>query len=96
MTRPSCKDITDEVFLSAVDEAIRVRGEVEETRWTIGSTRWDLAAVLAGHPEDVGAAPVDYPGMPEKLVLAKARKLINQRKLSGCWCGCRGDFERLT
>lgn len=35
-------------------------------------------------------------GFPEKVVLAKARKLILQKKLRGCFCGCRGDFELPT
>lgn len=32
-------------------------------------------------------------GFPEKVVLAKARKLIRRGVLTGCVCGCRGDFE---
>ncbi len=84
-------DITDEAFLDAVDEAIRLRGP----GWTIGATRWDVAAVLARHPEDVGEAPVEYPQMPQKVVLAKARKLINRELIVGCACGCRGGFEIL-
>lgn len=31
--------------------------------------------------------------VPVKLVLSKARRLINRRVLDGCTCGCRGDFE---
>ena len=30
---------------------------------------------------------------PDKLVLAKMRKLINKNLVSGCDCGCRGDYE---
>lgn len=33
----------------------------------------------------------DY--LPPKVVLAKLRKLVRQKKLRGCACGCRGDFE---
>ena len=32
-------------------------------------------------------------GIPDKLVLAKMRKLVYKRLVSGCICGCRGDFE---
>jgi hypothetical protein len=32
---------------------------------------------------------------PEKVVLAKARRLISRGLLDGCTCGCRGDFEVL-
>jgi hypothetical protein len=33
------------------------------------------------------------PGTPDKLVLAKMRNLIKHGLVSGCGCGCRGDFE---
>lgn len=33
------------------------------------------------------------PDWPTKVVLAKARKLIRRNLLTGCHCGCRGDFE---
>lgn len=87
-------DIADSAFLNAVDGAIAERSRVEGSPRTIGATRWDVAAVLAGHPEHVGGTPVDYPDMPYKVVLAKARSLIRRRLLSGCACGCRGEFER--
>ena len=37
----------------------------------------------------------DALGLPEKLVLAKGRKLILRGILSGCPCGCRGDWVPL-
>ncbi|MGQ4393817.1 hypothetical protein ACN6K5_003603 [Streptomyces violaceoruber] len=46
-------------------------------------TRWRVHAALE---ELLG--PV-----PEKIVLAKAKKLIRSGKLDGCACGCRGDFQ---
>lgn len=39
--------------------------------------RWELARHL---------------GFPEKVVLAKLRKLVRQKVIRGCACGCRGDF----
>jgi len=33
------------------------------------------------------------PGTPEKLRLAKMGQLIKRNLVSGCTCGCRGDFE---
>lgn len=33
------------------------------------------------------------PGVPGKLVLAKMRVLVRNGLVSGCPCGCRGDFE---
>ena len=32
-------------------------------------------------------------GIPPKLVLAKMRRLIRRGVVSGCPCGCRGDFK---
>lgn len=87
-------DITDEAFLDAVDEVARLRSEPGRP-WTIGASRWDVATVLAGHPELVGVSTADWPNMPPKVVLAKARKLIRRGLLDGCDCGCRGDFTRL-
>jgi hypothetical protein len=46
---------------------------------------WDVAAELN----------LRYPGVPEKVVLAKGRKLIRRGMLGGCWCGCRGDWSRV-
>lgn len=33
------------------------------------------------------------PGTPEKLQLAKMKILIKKGLVSGCDCGCRGDYE---
>lgn len=32
-------------------------------------------------------------GTPEKLQLAKMRRLYSRGFIGGCFCGCRGDFE---
>lgn len=31
--------------------------------------------------------------IPPKLGLAKLRQLLNRKLISGCACGCRGDWE---
>lgn len=79
-------DITDSAFIDAVLFCCA------EREMSV-ATRWDVTAVLAGHPEDVGGGPRDYPGMPWKVVLAKARSLIRRGLIDGCDCGCRGDFK---
>ena len=33
------------------------------------------------------------PGVPPKLQLSKMKQLIKRKFVSGCDCGCRGDFE---
>ena len=35
-------------------------------------------------------------GYPENVVRAKARRLIRRGLITGCACGCRGDFLRAT
>jgi len=88
-----CSDIPDLVFLAAIDECCRLRTEPGDRYPYTMATRWDVAAILAGHLEDVGGTPRDYPGVPEKVVMAKATKLDKRKLISGCGCGCRGDFE---
>lgn len=93
MVGVKCAEISDETFLAAVDEAARLRG-------FYSATRWDVACVLANRPDLVGVvegeerSTQDFPQMPPKLVLAKARKLIRRGLVTGCACGCRGDFLR--
>lgn len=43
-----------------------------------------------GDENDVHHAMPD--GTPDKLVLAKMRMLMRKGLVSGCDCGCRGDF----
>jgi hypothetical protein len=33
------------------------------------------------------------PQYPRKVIMAKCRSLIRRGLLTGCTCGCRGDFE---
>jgi len=77
--------IPDDAFLAAVETARTMRGHTT-------ATRWDVAAVLAGRPEDVGATADEYPAFPQSVILAKARRLYRPGKLTCCICGCRGDF----
>ncbi|MFJ3248381.1 hypothetical protein [Streptomyces sp. NPDC086782] len=72
-----CKDIPDDVFLAAV-RAVPTSSPVG---WR---TRWDVHGKL----EDALGFEV-----PEKLLMAKARKLESRGLLGGCTCGCRGDWH---
>jgi hypothetical protein len=45
--------------------------------------RWDVHAEL-----ETVLGPI-----PEKLLLAKARRLMDRGLLGGCPCGCRGDYH---
>src|SRR5579872_1632492 len=39
---------------------------------------------------------VECLGFPERIIRAKAASLIRRKVITGCACGCRGDFERVA
>lgn len=102
----AAKDISDEAFLDAIRTVHRVRWEskgvtdatplgTDNSHW-IGASIWDVGAVLGGHPAYVGQAEAtrdELTGVPEKVVRAKAKRLIQRGLIDGCVCGCRGDFQ---
>jgi hypothetical protein len=45
------------------------------------------------NPSRIHNAFPDKDQTPEALILSKMKKLIKQNLVSGCPCGCRGDFE---
>ena len=47
---------------------------------TLGACTWTLA---------------EREGWPVKIATAKLRKMARRGLISGCWCGCRGDWEIL-
>ena len=59
-----------------------------------------LAVIDANAPrwtmvhEVFNAIVADRPEMPFKVVQAKIRQMIANKRLGGCGCGCRGDFSR--
>lgn len=85
-------DISDDAFLDAIRTVHRVRWG-GNPQW-IGASVWDVAAVLDGHPEWAGErqATDGSVQIPEKVVRAKAKRLITRGFVDGCACGCRGDF----
>lgn len=74
--RMQCKDIPDEVFMTAVHRTVGTPSQ----NWRM---RWEIHAAIE---EALG-------WIPEKLLLAKAHKLIAAGKMGGCDCGCRGDWH---
>ncbi|GAA0719539.1 hypothetical protein Drose_05850 [Dactylosporangium roseum] len=90
----ACKDIPDEQFLTAVDDAIQIRSDDDGRQW-VWATRWDVAAVLAGRPDLVGIGEACDPSLfPPDLLSAKIGQLVRRGVLDGCACGCRGDLSR--
>jgi hypothetical protein len=82
------RDIPDELFL----DAIRAARGLWTRQWAMLS---DIQAVLAGVPLSKRNYPDEFDGVPRKVVLAKAKRLIDRKVIDGCPCGCRGDFEIL-
>lgn len=79
------RDIPNEMFLSIVDRLQREDATARQidVKW-VAVMRWEVA-------EQLGA--VEYRDPLQKVVLAKARRLIRRGLLSGCYCGCRGDLS---
>ena len=87
-------DISVDAFLDAIRTVHRERWG-GNPQW-IGASIWDIAAVLDGHPEWIGETPATDGSVqtPEKVVRAKAKKLIRRGLIDGCADHkCRGDFE---
>ena len=80
--RAKCADIPDLTVLRAVERLSR-------TDWPItggaprGETRWVMRW-------DLDEA---FPAVPRRLMFAKCNRLIARGLLTGCTCGCRGDYE---
>lgn len=73
-----CKDIPDDVFMKAVELA--PSPNLQANAWKM---RWEVHWVLESMIGEI----------PEKLLMAKARKLMSRKILGGCDCGCRGDWH---
>lgn len=93
MAHVKASDITDEAFLDAIRTIHRIRYS-GNPQW-IGASIWDIAAVLDGHPEWAGQRQATDGSVqfPEKVIRAKAKRLVKRGLVDGCTCGCRGDFE---
>lgn len=59
------------------------------------SNRWHVAEYLEtkGYRAAGTWGGDEQVKVPQRLVLAKARRLLKQGLIDGCACGCRGDFE---
>ena len=53
------------------------------------------AVIKTAHPWGTsGACDVaEALGVPRKVMLAKARRLIKRKVIDGCGCGCGGNFS---
>lgn len=58
---------------------------LEAVRGINGAPKWSALSGVQRHLSEI----------PPKLVLSKLRSMIKRRVISGCGCGCRGDFEIL-
>lgn len=76
--------------MGAERQAVGAKRE-DRASWAM---RWNVRAVLAGYPNEVadGCVTGDYPNMPEKVVMAKFKRLKRSGLVSGCTCWCRGDW----
>lgn len=79
--RMQAKDIDDREFLSVIRECSTLP-------W--GSGMPNEKGYRWVHTWDIEAARPDW---PYPVFQAKAKALIRRKLLSGCPCGCRGDYE---
>lgn len=77
--RMQCKDIPDAVVCDAIRHTPGT-GEPAAAPWRM---RWDVQAAL-----ETVTGPI-----PERLFLAKMRRLFAKHLVGGCDCGCRGDYH---
>lgn len=88
-----CADLPDEAVIAAILQAQIQRQATD---------------VLYDSSQAIGQVPARYidlvpafPDVPDKVLRAKLGKLIRRKLITGCICGCRGDFtvvlaDRLT
>lgn len=73
----SCKDVPDKPILDFLHQRKK-----EGKTWCC----W-----YYGFENSIGQAMP--PNTPEKIIIQKMAKLIKRGLVSGCVCGCRGDYE---
>lgn len=77
-----CSDIDRNVFLDAIEQA---------TYFNPVSGGWRSTWAMRWHVENI--LRYTYPGLPDKVIMAKFRRLKKQGWVDGCECWCRGDWE---
>lgn len=80
--RLQAKDVPDRPVLDWLTRLPPWPGKTEPRAWA-NWFRGDEAAVQHAMP----------PETPDKVALAKMRGLMRRGLVTGCPCGCRGDFE---
>lgn len=90
------KDISDEAMVEGVRACVEARCDYPmDAGWHGGRPgySYDPDRPARGHWANLWDLARLFPDAPEKVVLAKLRKLIKRGLITGCTCGCRGDFE---
>lgn len=90
------RDIPDEAVIELVRACCEGRCNGDETwGWHGGRPGYkhDPLTPAKGHWANRFDIAKALGNPPEKVVLAKLQKLIKRGLITGCACGCRGDFE---
>ena len=86
------EDETEPELAKLVDEIVWLRvGQLSKLIAALTDRGVQWAIATSGYRATAGHA-LGMLGLPEKLVLSKAGSLMRTGLLSGCTCGCRGDF----
>lgn len=92
--RMQAKDVPDRPVLEFIHR-VRTEGVVPPATAVWGDERWHHVTWFE-YDDQVPPNSVRLAmpaGTPDKVVLAKMRRLIDRGLVDGCPCGCRGDFE---
>jgi hypothetical protein len=83
------KHLHDEDVFYAMEAACRKANERWATMPPIFTPRSECKTAML---PDIADALPDF---PQKVILAKLRKMVRRGIVDGCTCGCRGDFQRV-
>lgn len=92
------RDIPDEAVIELVRACVEARCEGDETwGWHGGRQGYGYNPSAPAEPHwanrfDIARA-LGLGSDKEKVLLAKLKRLIKRGLITGCACGCRGDFE---
>jgi hypothetical protein len=103
-TTQHARDIPDEAVIELVRACVEARCEGDETwGWQGGRPGYQGHPALGPRPPQATSHWANrfditkaLGNPPEKVVLAKLRRLVKRGVITGCACGCRGDFELPT
>lgn len=82
------KDIPDDLVI----DLIATLREIADEEDLVRTTRYAMRGSIWPSTQNILAVFTEF-GIPEKVVMAKLRKLEKRGLINGCACGCSGNFS---